>query len=198
VSSYLQSPPSTSIRPFRPFLESQPLRLRAEFLCCSVLCVKSSFAVAEYSAPVSTRRITKDESSLVICADLVACRRVTTPPQTGDRDYLSVLCIVAPSVACRLSGSLISEKGDTVLFEDSSLWDLANVVGGRWADPNLVFGLDRYTLYGDTMPLCCCRRDRMRRGFPLWYRVLFSLWSQCHLYGINATLGEAYQSVEAL
>ena len=38
VSSYLQSPPSTSIRPFRPFLESQPLRLRAEFLCSSVLC----------------------------------------------------------------------------------------------------------------------------------------------------------------
>jgi hypothetical protein len=50
VSSYLQSPPSTSIRPFRPFLESQPLRLRAEFLCSSVLCVKSSFAEAEYSA----------------------------------------------------------------------------------------------------------------------------------------------------
>jgi hypothetical protein len=50
VSSNLQSPPSTSIRPFRPFLESQPLRLRAEFLCSSVLCVKSSFVVAEYSA----------------------------------------------------------------------------------------------------------------------------------------------------
>ena len=29
-------------------------------------------------------------------------------------------------------------------------------------------------------------------------RVLFSRWSQCHLYGINATLGEACQSVEAL
>ena len=28
--------------------------------------------------------------------------------------------------------------------------------------------------------------------------VLSSLWSQCHLYGINATLGEACQSVEAL
>jgi hypothetical protein len=41
VSSYLQSPPSTSIRPFRPFLESQPLRLRAEFLCSGVLCVKN-------------------------------------------------------------------------------------------------------------------------------------------------------------
>jgi hypothetical protein len=50
VSSYPQSPPSTSIRPFRPFLEPQPLRLRAEFLCSSVLCVKSSFAIAEYSA----------------------------------------------------------------------------------------------------------------------------------------------------
>ena len=108
--------------------------------------------------PVSNRRITEDESSLVICADLIACRRVTTPsPQSGDRDYLSVLCIVAPSVACRLSGSLISEKGDTVLFEDSLLWDLADVVGGRWAnlkpicgcicvtEETLVFGLDRYT-----------------------------------------------------
>jgi hypothetical protein len=88
--------------------------------------------------PVSNRRITEDESSLVICADLVACRRVTTPsPQRGDRDHLSVLCIVASSVACRLFGSLISEKGDTVLFEDSSSWDLANVVGGRWATLSL-------------------------------------------------------------
>lgn len=65
---------------------------------------------------------------------------------------------VAPSVACRLSGSLISEKGDTVLLEDSSLWDLANVVGGPWGRPKahlwlymcvteeaLVLGLDRYT-----------------------------------------------------
>jgi hypothetical protein len=78
--------------------------------------------------PVSNRRITGDESSLVICADLVACRRVTTPsPQRGDRDHLFVLCIVALSVACRLSGSFL----DTVLFEDSSLWDLSNVVGGR-------------------------------------------------------------------
>lgn len=85
--------------------------------------------------PVLNRRITEDESSLVICVDLVACRRVTTPsPQRGDRGHLSVLCIVAPSVACCLSGSLISEKGDTVLFENLLLWDLANVVGGRWAD----------------------------------------------------------------
>jgi hypothetical protein len=49
VSSYLQSPPSTSIRPFRPFQESQPLRLRAEFLCSRELCVKSSFGVAKNS-----------------------------------------------------------------------------------------------------------------------------------------------------
>jgi hypothetical protein len=46
----------------------------------------------------------------------------------GDRDQLSVLCIVALSVACYLSGSLMREKGDTVLFEDSSLWDVANIV----------------------------------------------------------------------
>ena len=70
--------------------------------------------------PISNRRITEDESSLVLCEDIVACRSVTTPSQQrGDRDHLSVLCIVAPIVACRLSGSLISEKGDTVLFVDS-------------------------------------------------------------------------------
>jgi hypothetical protein len=51
-------------------------------------------------------------------------------PQRGGRDHLSVLYITAPSVACSLSRSLISEKGDTVLFEGSSLWNLANVGGG--------------------------------------------------------------------
>jgi hypothetical protein len=51
-------------------------------------------------------------------------------PQGGGRDHLSVLYITAPSVACCLSRSLISEKGDTVLFEGSSSWNLANVVGG--------------------------------------------------------------------
>jgi hypothetical protein len=78
-------------------------------------------------------------------------------PQRGDRDHLSVLYIAAPSVACSLSGSLISEKDDTVLFEDLSSWNLANEVGGRWVDPKpiwlymcvteeaLIFGLDRYT-----------------------------------------------------
>jgi hypothetical protein len=56
----------------------------------------------------------------------------------GDRDQLSILYIVAPSVACRLSRSLISEKGDTLLFEDSSSGDLANVVGELWANPKLI------------------------------------------------------------
>jgi hypothetical protein len=164
--------------------------------------------------PVSNRRISEDESSLVICADLVACRRVTTPStQRGDRDHLSVLCIVAPSVACRLSGSLISEKGDTVLFEDSSSWDLANVVGGRWANPKPICGciyvyLRRHWCLGSIVTLCraiLCRYTAaaviervVLCSLFLRCRVLFSLWSQCHLYGINATLGEACQSVEAL
>ena len=103
VSLYLQSPLSISIRPFQPFLESQPLCLYAKFLYSSMLYIKSSFIVVEYSVQysyirykvplVSNCRITKDKSSLVICADLVVCRRVTTPPRgaTGTNCLFYVL-----------------------------------------------------------------------------------------------------------
>jgi hypothetical protein len=44
--------------------------------------------------------------------------------------------------------------------------------------------------------LCCCAAATVIERVVLYSlllrcHVLFSLWSQCHLYGINATLGEA-------
>ena len=77
--------------------------------------------------PVSNRGLTKDESSLAICARLVVCRMVTTPFHKGLTGINCLFCVFALSVACNLSGSLIHEKRDTVLFENPSLWDVVRV-----------------------------------------------------------------------
>lgn len=140
----LASTTSTTMRPFRPFLESKPLHLRAgfpRFLCSITLCEKffrSSEAERICSPirckvpPLSNHRITEEESSLVICGDIVTCRRVTTPsPQRGLTGTICLFYVLLHRVWRAVYLGCWSARRYPVLFEGSSSWDLANVVGGR-------------------------------------------------------------------